>query len=251
MNQPIDYDLFIRFFESYESKGFKNIDPAAPLLADLEEKMAVTKQFFYIADLIQLRILFVSNGYFDFFGQVPPESYASAVFEASHPDNKQRHSVARTKLIRLAQDMFNNQWKRMFLNSNLRIKNVHGNYIHLMFQGCLILSEIPYHSVFMVMVLTDITEIAKIKHGYHFYAGPDESFFSFPDHQLLMTGNVFTKREYEIINCISDGLDSEQIAEKLFLSVHTVKTHRKNILHKTGKRTTHELVIELRERGVI
>jgi DNA-binding CsgD family transcriptional regulator len=251
MKQPIDYNLFVRFFESYKSQGFKNIDPTTPMIVDLEEKMTVNKQFFYIADLIQLRVLFVSNGYYDFFGQIPLESYTSAVFEASHPDNKQRHSVARTKLIRLAQDMFNNQWERMFLNSNLRIKNMHGDYIHLMFQGCLILSDVPYHSVFLLMVLTDITEISKIKHGYHFYSGTDESFFRFPDYQLLMTGNVFTKREYEIINCISDGLDSHQIAEKLFLSIHTVITHRKNILNKTGKRTTHELVIELRERGVI
>lgn len=251
MKQPVDYDLFVQFFESYKKQGFKNIEPGVSLLVELEEKMAVNRQFFYVADLIQLRVFFVSNGYFDFFGQIPAGSYPSAVFEASHPDNKQRHSVARTKLIKLAQDMFNNQWERMFLTTNLTIKNQQGNYIHLMFQGYLVYSEIPYRSVFIVMVLTDITEISKIKHGYHFYAGPDESFFRFPDNQLLMTGNVFTKREYEIINCISDGLDSQQIAEKLFLSIHTVKTHRKNILNKTGKRTTHELVIELRERGVI
>ena len=66
-----------------------------------------------------------------------------------------------------------------------------------------------------------------------------------------MTGNVFTNREFEIIKLIAQGLESHEIAEKLFLSVHTVNTHRRNILSKTGKRTTHELVHELKERGVI
>jgi DNA-binding CsgD family transcriptional regulator len=251
MKQPVDYNLFIRFFDSYKSQGFKNIDPTTPMVVDLEEKMAANKQFFIVADMIRIQVLHVSNGYYDFFGQIPPESFPIVVFESSHPDNMQRHNIARTKLFKLCQDLFIKQGKRMFLTTNLTIKNQYDNYIHQMFQGYLVYSEIPYHSVFMVMVLTDITKISKIKHGYHFYAGADESFFRFPDYQLLMTGNVFTKREYEIINCISDGMDSHQIAEKLFLSIHTVITHRKNILNKTGKRTTHELVIELRERGVI
>ncbi len=50
------------------------------------------------------------------------------------------------------------------------------------------------------------------------------------------------KREIEIIRLISEGLTSDQIAEKLFISVHTVKTHRKNILRKTGKNSTPDLI---------
>jgi DNA-binding NarL/FixJ family response regulator len=115
----------------------------------------------------------------------------------------------------------------------------------------MVYSEIPYRSVFVSMVHTDITNITHLKHGFHFYEGQDLSFFRFPDKQLLMIGNVFTNREYEIIECIEEGLDSQQIAEKLFLSVHTVNTHRKNILNKTGKRNTLELVIELKKRGMI
>jgi len=112
MKQAIDYNLFIRFFESYKNQGFKNIEPTAPQLVELEEKMIASK------------------------------------------------------------------WERMFLTTNIMIKNRHGNYI-------------------------------------------------------------------------AEGMVSQQIAETLFLSIHTVTTHRKNILNKTGKRTTHELVFELKERGMI
>ena len=50
------------------------------------------------------------------------------------------------------------------------------------------------------------------------------------------------KREIEIIRLVSEGLTSDQIAEKLFISIHTVKTHRKNILRKTGKNSTADLI---------
>jgi DNA-binding NarL/FixJ family response regulator len=43
-----------------------------------------------------------------------------------------------------------------------------------------------------------------------------------------------SSREAEIVHLIAEGLPNKDIAEKLFLSVHTVKTHRKNIIKKLG-----------------
>jgi len=50
---------------------------------------------------------------------------------------------------------------------------------------------------------------------------------------------------------IEKGLTSEQISEKLFLSVHTVNTHRRNILEKTGKAHVSDLIYDLRQNGVL
>lgn len=41
-----------------------------------------------------------------------------------------------------------------------------------------------------------------------------------------------SQREVEVLQAIAQGLNSPQIAEKLFISVHTVRTHRKNIIKK-------------------
>jgi DNA-binding NarL/FixJ family response regulator len=46
--------------------------------------------------------------------------------------------------------------------------------------------------------------------------------------------HLLSTRETEIIYLIADGLPNKDIADKLFLSVHTVKTHRKNIIKKLG-----------------
>ena len=49
-------------------------------------------------------------------------------------------------------------------------------------------------------------------------------------------------RELEIISLVRNGLTNNEIADKLFLSVHTVMTHRKNILHKLDVRNTAEMI---------
>lgn len=43
-----------------------------------------------------------------------------------------------------------------------------------------------------------------------------------------------SSRESELIRLIADGLTNKDIAERLFLSIHTIKTHRKNIIKKLG-----------------
>lgn len=45
-------------------------------------------------------------------------------------------------------------------------------------------------------------------------------------------------REIEVLGLIMQGLTNNMIAEKLFISYETVKTHRKNILEKTGSKNT-------------
>lgn len=54
---------------------------------------------------------------------------------------------------------------------------------------------------------------------------------------------VITKRESEIIVLISEGYTNGQIAEKLFLSNHTINSHRKNIMAKLGVNNTAGIVM--------
>lgn len=49
---------------------------------------------------------------------------------------------------------------------------------------------------------------------------------------VAQQSDELTAREIEIVKCIAMGLASKEIADKLFLSVHTVNTHRRNICSK-------------------
>lgn len=54
---------------------------------------------------------------------------------------------------------------------------------------------------------------------------------------------VISDRELEIIKLIAEGHTNVEIAEKLFLSPHTVNTHRKNIMQKLGVNNTAAIVM--------
>ena len=53
---------------------------------------------------------------------------------------------------------------------------------------------------------------------------------------------VLSSREKEILLLIADGLTNPQMAAKLFLSPHTVDSHRKNLLTKFGVNNTASLI---------
>lgn len=44
--------------------------------------------------------------------------------------------------------------------------------------------------------------------------------------------DTLSQREKEIVVCVVKGMTNKEIAEKLFLSIHTVITHRRNISKK-------------------
>ncbi len=56
------------------------------------------------------------------------------------------------------------------------------------------------------------------------------------------TFDLLTEREREIILLVSEGMTTKQIAEKLFLSPHTISTHRKNALKKLEINSVSELI---------
>ncbi|WP_448634629.1 response regulator transcription factor [Pedobacter panaciterrae] len=60
-----------------------------------------------------------------------------------------------------------------------------------------------------------------------------------------------SEREIEIIRLVVNGLTSAEIAGKLFISEHTVKTHRKNIFRKMGINSTGQLATFAINNGLI
>jgi DNA-binding NarL/FixJ family response regulator len=54
---------------------------------------------------------------------------------------------------------------------------------------------------------------------------------------------AISKRETEILRNLALGLTNQEVADKLFLSVHTVMTHRKKITRKLGIKTISGLTV--------
>lgn len=70
----------------------------------------------------------------------------------------------------------------------------------------------------------------------------------YPDGETAL---LFTKREKEVLQLISNGLNSMDMANLLNISTHTVKNHRKNLLKKSNTQNTAQLIQYIQNRGII
>lgn len=62
-----------------------------------------------------------------------------------------------------------------------------------------------------------------------------------PEKEAKESGPL-SEREVELLKLIADELTMKEIAEKVFLSEHTVKTHRKNLMAKLDVKNTAGLI---------
>jgi two-component system, NarL family, response regulator NreC len=60
-----------------------------------------------------------------------------------------------------------------------------------------------------------------------------------------------SRREQEVLVLISEGLSSQRIGQTLYISKHTVETHRKNILRKLDFNSSTELVKFAVQHGLV
>lgn len=101
---------------------------------------------------------------------------------------------------------------------------------------------------------SELVEAIQATSQYRNYFHPkinDQIFDYFRGKRTNTVGNDLSEREIEIIACLAAGDNSKAIADKLFISEHTVKTHRRNIMHKLGVKTSAELIHLALERGII
>jgi hypothetical protein len=247
----MNYNLFYKFIECYAPSAFKGIDPNDPLLMELEQMMEQYNQFFSVLDVIQMKIMYTSKRCSQMLGVDPEVVTPYHFFEVTHPDDIQRHSLGRTKMLKMAQDLYIAKKGESLLSTHLKIREFTGKYSCLLFQCYVFYCETPVSTVYNFEIHTDIDSFKKIKHGYHYYIGNDLTNFKYPDKELLAKGNIFTDRQFEIIKLVASGLSSEQIAKELFLSTFTVNTHRANILKKSGKAHLAELIYDLQQQGLL
>lgn len=65
-----------------------------------------------------------------------------------------------------------------------------------------------------------------------------------PHHEL-------TEREYDVLQCIGDGLTNQEIADELYIGIKTVKTHVSNILSKLEVADRTQAAIYANRNGIL
>lgn len=67
----------------------------------------------------------------------------------------------------------------------------------------------------------------------------------------MAKSSEFTPREIEVLRLLTTGAGNDEIADKLNISLNTVKTHIKHLLEKTGFETRTQLAIQSRVTGFV
>ena len=77
------------------------------------------------------------------------------------------------------------------------------------------------------------------------YVTSPSSDFELDDSELKRLG--ISKREYEVLELIAGGLSNQEIADKLFVSTSTVKTHTSNLFSKLDARRRTQAIQKAKE----
>ncbi len=95
-----------------------------------------------------------------------------------------------------------------------------------------------------------ITAIKLLMDGKTYY-GQEVSESLFKSHQKTEEEIILTKREKEVLNLLGSGSTTLEIADNLFISPHTVESHRKNLLSKCRQKTSAGLIKFAIEKGLM
>ena len=251
LKTPYDYNIYHDFIESYLPSGFLNIDSSDPIMRKLESLMEINDQMLIVMDLTQTKIIYTSKRSIEMVGIKPAENDPLKMMSKVHPEDLHRFGLGRSKLLDLDKDLFIAKKGAALLSTNIRMLKPNQEYADHLFQCYMFYSPIPHKSVYYLQVNTNIDWFKMHRDTFHYYVGDDVSLFAYPNDELLNMCHHLTPREFEIIKLVSSGLTSEEIADKIFLSVHTVNTHRRNILEKTGKGHISDVIFSLKDQGLL
>ena len=179
------------------------------------------------------------------------------IAELIHPDD--------LSFVRQAETAIRDYYKQNISRKNIgnykagycvRLKTLAGNYQLFQHQSVVLSVDDFGNCVQAFNILTNISNISPSNNykvtlldlrGNNSYVELD----IFAQKQVIALMPLFTKREIEIIRLMSHGLKSPEIAKRLFISLHTVKNHRKNILHKSQIHSSSELIARCLHQGLI
>lgn len=213
--------------------------------------------YYYVFNFQTLKMDYVSESIRDVLGIEPDQFTLKYLFSLYHPDDLAR---MHEKENAASEFLFNKitpedipLYKVVYVT---RFKDQSGNYKKILHQAKAINVTTNGKVQQVLGVHTDITYLnTPIDHKISFIGQDRPSYFALDPCNLVFeehdTGKLFTKQELKIIQLISDGKNSNDIAELLFVTYNTIKTHKKNIFRKSNANNSAHLIMNCIREGII
>jgi DNA-binding CsgD family transcriptional regulator/PAS domain-containing protein len=248
------YEIVMKYMASLQFEpqniDYQKLEKHKLIVETLAELSNSSIQIF---DLNEVRIAFFSKNYAHLLGYSREEfeELNYAFFETKlHPDDKYDLAVFGLSTQKLFRELSSDEKLNHKAVYEFRMLNSSGKYVRVIDQYQ-VLELDATGQVWLMMSTIDLSpnqdEESSVKCQIHnFRTGKimPSSVENKPSLEL-------TKRELEILRLVKQGLLSKEISDKLFISVHTVNTHRQRFLEKLGANNTIEAIKFATKFGLI
>ncbi|MHB1148493.1 MAG: LuxR C-terminal-related transcriptional regulator [Lutibacter sp.] len=252
----------VKIMDVWESENKVLIPNTKELFLEITNQVAslfsVGSFYYYVLNFENLSMDIVHHGTRDVLGIEPDQFNLQKAFEITHPEDLSRlhekESVATNFLLNKIPNEDIPLYKVVYM---IRLKHTDGNYRTILHQAKALNISEDGKIQHVLGIHTDVSYLnIPFNHNVSFISN------NRPSYHAVKTGNdlnfivtdfksLFTHREIEIIVKLSEGENFKEIAEEFFISPHTINTHKKNILEKSGCKNTPELVAKCIREGVI
>jgi len=214
------------------------------------EHLNVAAELIYIIDYQRNEIVF-SKGFDAFLGFPKPIKSLVELYKLVHPDDIDEVATLTAIALKTGSNVNDNNAKKTHFVLDYRLRKASGEYVRILRQSSIINASTERGMISTVSICTDISNLKMTGPvDFRFTGKGEENFYKMVEKEkAVISGQrglaVLSIREQEILHLISQGFRSQDIAEKLHVSVHTVNTHRRNMLKKLEVKTMAELMIKV------
>ena len=85
----------------------------------------------------------------------------------------------------------------------------------------------------------------------HKYSSTRNATFRSVEQTINYSDLGISKREFDVLLLLGKGLSNQEIADQLFVSMNTVKTHTSRIFEKLDVRNRTQAILKARQKGLI
>ena len=259
MGKNDGFEKVMNVWKSENSIQFPNVQKQILKIVDqIASPFAAGSFYYFVFNLHKFKFDFVSDSIHNVLGIKPSDFSFEKIFEIMHPEDldkiNEKETVSLDFLLKKIPVEDIPLYKVVYL---MRLKNTSGEYKTILHQSKAFNVSIGGKIQQTICIHSDVTHLnIPIDHKMSFISDSRPSFFSIAtDNNFNVVKNdcsdKLSLREREILKKMSQGKDSNKIAEELYLSPHTINTHKKNILRKSGLKNTTELIAKCIREGVI
>ena len=207
-------------------------------MAFLESISAQTNAALLLHDISANRFLFMSDRK-KILGNYSPDEFTSETgvdfsFSNIHPEQRSAALLIQLKTISYCFEQRHSCLNNVVGNMTFLYRRKSGEYFQILQKVMVVETDEHGYPILYLRYLFDISHLVKPSVGL-IINSPDETLiWTYSLHKkCLQQVNLLSTQEKKILVLLAKGKQSKEISDMLFVSSHTIDTHRRNLLKKT------------------